>query len=314
MAAKILIISRNQEDVIFGQELGREVNQEVVITTAPNRVEQILVDEPQSVVLMEADDPRSFRDFAKSLAGRISRSRVFITTANPLNEYPGLFDVPVFGHHLRRRYAPPAAKILGRIMQSAVSPNSFGIEKYFTGEDLRRVQKIELDQSAKKTPAVEAIRSFLEKLGTTSRLAARIAQASDELLMNAIYDAPILKDGTRYRHGGSRQSSFEIDGKVVVSFGEGSSYGAISITDAFGSVDRENIMFCLKKDFRENDYVVRASTKGTGLGLRSIILSDLSVLLVTRPKMKTEAILLFPKVSTYKEIRSSFNFFGVIGL
>ena len=314
LPSKLLVISSNPKDHIFAQELGREIEREIQVTNSAASIEQTLIDEPQTIVLLEADDLAVFRQHAKMIYGRVSRSRVFIVTNNPLNEYPGLFEVQIFGHHLRRRFSPPAARVIGKIMLASVSPNPFGIERYFSPDDDVRVQKIDLNLSSKKTPAVEAVRNFLSKTGTADRLASKVAQAADELLMNAIYDAPVLKDGTHYRHGVSRQSSFDIDGGVTLSFAEAETYAAISVMDAFGSVDREKIMFCLKKDYREANYIVRPSAQGVGLGLSSIILSDLSIQIITRPKMKTEAVLFFPKVSKFKDIRTSFNFFGVIGL
>jgi hypothetical protein len=162
------------------------------------------------------------------------------------------------------------------------------------------------------------LRQKFKKLNSQSpleRMATKIAQAADELLLNAIFDAPVQKDGTRYRQIGSRDMDFVIDGGgITVSFAEGDHYAAISVTDNFGSLAKEEIMFALKKDFQDRAYVIRPGSGGAGLGLNSIVQSGLSVILLTRPQLRTEAVILFPKARTYKEFKSSFSFFGVIGV
>jgi hypothetical protein len=315
MAGKLLVISSRTEDVLFAEELSREIKHDRVVTSDIKAIEALLVDEPQSFVFCEADDPKQFAKIAKAIAGRIPRYRVFIVTDNPLNEYPDLFTHAVFGHHIVRRFNPPADQVIGQIMQATLAARTAGIEQFFPSRPAPKVQKIEITKSSQKTAAVKAVQNFLIKMGIIERMATKIAQASDELLLNAIFDAPVQKDGTRYRRNGSRDTDFVIDGGgITLSFAEGDHYAAISVTDNFGSLAKEEIMFALKKDFQDRAYIVRPGSGGGGLGLNSIVQSGLSVILLTRPQLRTEAIILFPKARTYKEFKSSFSFFGVIGV
>lgn len=315
MAGKLLVISNRPEDVLFAEELSREIKHDRVVTSDIKAIEALLVDEPQSIVFCEADDPKQFAKVAKAIYGRIPRYRVFIVTDKPLNEYPDLFTHAVFGHHMLRRFNSPADQVIGQIMLTTLATRTASIERFFPARPAPKVQKIELTKSSQKSAAVKAVQNFLIKMGIIERMATKIAQASDELLLNAIFDAPVQEDGTRYRRTGSRDIDFVIDGGgITLSFAEGDHYAAISVTDNFGSLAKEEIMFALKKDFQDRAYIVRPGSGGGGLGLNSIVQSGLSVILLTRPKLRTEAIIIFPKSKTYKDFKSSFSFFGVIGI
>jgi hypothetical protein len=314
MAGKLLVLSNRTEDVIFADELARELKRERITLTDGKAIESLLVDEPQSLVICEADDPKQFAKIAKAIYGRIPRYRVFIVTDKPLNDYPDLFTHAVFGHHVLRRFQSPADQVIGQIMQATLATRAT-IEQFFPSRPAPKVQRIELQRSSQKSAAVKAVQNFLIKMGIIERMATKIAQASDELLLNAIFDAPVQEDGTRYRRTGSRETDIPIDGGgITLSFAEGDHYAAISVTDNFGSLAKEEIMFALKRDFQERAYIVRPGSGGGGLGLNSIVQSGLSVILVTRPKLRTEAIIFFPKAKTYKDFKSSFSFFGVIGI
>ena len=233
-------------------------------------------------------------------------------TDKPLQNYPVLFENPVFAHHIVRRYGPTAAEVFARVLTAAITPKATGLERFFPNPSATFVQKIQLGMSTHKKPAVEAVRNFLIKLGTTERLATQIARACDELLMNAIFDAPVLKDGSRYRREGDRSKPFEIEGGVTLSFAEAKNYAAISISDNHGSLNREQIMFSLQKDYQQKAYPVRNAVASPALGIHSIVKSGLSLVFFARPKLNTEVILFFPKVSNYREFQKSFSFFGVI--
>jgi hypothetical protein len=315
MAGKLIVISSRAEDVLFAEELGREIKHERVVLSDVKAIEALLVEEPQSLVFCDAEDPKQFAKIAKAIYGRIPRYRVFIVTDKPLNDYPDLFTHAVFGHHMLRRYNSPADQVIGQIMQATLTTRTATIEKFFPLRPAPKVQRIELQRSSQKSAAVKAVQNFLIKMGVIERMSAKIAQAADELLLNAIFDAPVQEDGTRYRRTGSRDIDIPIDGGgITLSFAEGDHYAAVSVTDNFGSLAKEEIMFALKRDFQERAYIVRPGSGGGGLGLNSIVQSGLSVILLTRPKLRTEAIVFFPKAKTYKDFKSSFSFFGVIGI
>jgi hypothetical protein len=310
----LLLLSTRDDDYAFGRSLSKELDRELVLVATHVEAKKMFQEEPSSLILIDAEDAAQFEKLVKGLSHSIPRSRMAVITDKPLQNYPALFENPVFAHHVVRRYDDTAVQIFSRILAASSNLKSVGLERFFPNPSAVLVQKIQLGLSSHKKPAVEAVRNFLIKLGTAERLATQIARACDELLMNAIFDAPVLKDGTRYRRDHDRNKSFEIEGGVTLAFAEAKNYAAISISDNHGSLNREQIMFSLQKDYQQKAYPVRNTGASPALGIHSIVKSGLTLVFFARPKLNTEVILFFPKVSNYREFQKSFSFFGVIGI
>jgi len=310
----LLLVSTREDDFEFGNALCKELDRELLLVSTQAEAKKVFSEQPSSLILIDAEDPVQFEKLVKGISHTIPRSRMAAITDKPLQNYPALFENPVFAHHVVRRYSPAAAQVFSKVLTASITPKATGLERFFPNPSATLVQKIQLGLSTHKKPAVEAVRNFLIKMGTAERLATQIARACDELLMNAIFDAPVLKDGTRYRRDGDRSKAFEIEGGVTIAFAEAETYAAISISDNHGSLNREQIMFSLQKDYQQKAYPVRNSVASPALGVHSIVKSGLSLLFFARPKLNTEVILFFPKVSNYREFQKSFSFFGIIGI
>src|SRR5262249_23345514 len=129
-------------------------------------------------------------------------------------------------------------------------------------------QKIRLTRSTHKRAAIEAIQNHLQKQGVRGRLAALVAQATDELILNAIFDAPLDNHGSSLRHTLSRDSDFELAEReqVEIEVGSSGSYMGVSVTDQFGTLKRKTILNALN-----------TNSKTQGLGLYKTLNSGLSL-------------------------------------
>jgi hypothetical protein len=310
----LLLMSSRDDDYAFGRSVSKELERELVFVSTQAEAKKMFSEYPNSAILIDAEDGAQFESLAKGLSRSIPRSRMAVITDKPLQNYPALFENPIYGHHVVRRYNDTTSQLFSRILAASMTPKVTGLERLFPNPSAVLVQKIQLGLSSHKKPAVEAVRNFLIKLGTTERLATQIARACDELLMNAIFDAPVLKDGTRYRRDSDRTKPFEIEGGVTLAFAEAKDYAAISVSDNFGSLEREQILFSLQKDYQQKAYPVRNTGASPALGIHSIVKSGLTLVFFARPKLNTEVILFFPKVSNYREFQKSFSFFGIIGI
>ena len=150
----------------------------------------------------------------------------------------------------------------------------------------------------------------MSKLSINDRVAAKVAQATDELLMNAIFDAATDRDGKHTRHLLDRKARFDFAGREQVDLEAAScdEYLGICVTDYFGSLGIESVMMCLGQHYHDQDYKPRKTGPGAGLGIYGIIESGLSLVFVSEPLKRTDVLLFFPRADSFKEFKSGFRF------
>lgn len=312
MAASILAITDRGVDVQLAQHVAGQMKLRTSTLNRPAAIQEFLLEHPQTVAFWDTENYRESAAIAKVLYGRIPPHRLFAVTDGALNQYPHLFDFPIFGHHLQRRFMSPAPDLYTRLVVASLTPAPFGIGRYFPKGT--PTQKITLRRSSHKQAAVEALNNFLSKRGVASRLAQLAAQASDELVMNAIFDAPVDAEGYSFRKDIDRSSDFELKPEmgVDIEIACAEEYTGICVADTYGSFKRSLLLSLLRKDYQERAYIVKAEEKGAGLGVHGLIQAGLSILFVCKPGNRTEVTVFFPNSRNYKEFRSGPRFLSLM--
>lgn len=311
-SAHFLVVSERPEDQRFGEFLAFANDLPVHVIDTPDGLQKALKDHPRSVVLWDAENPEKAVPMASVLGQSNLPSRVIAVTDQPLNSYEHLSQAPVFAHHFFRRYDEPAPTLYPRLVAAVLASAPFGLQRYFP--EGATSNKIVITRSGQKRAAVEAIQNFFLKQSVNTRLASLVAQACDELLMNAIFDAPILPNGMPLRRGTSRDADFELIAQehVHLELASGDDYVGICVSDQFGSLKKSVLMGFLSKDYQGEDYVVRKGDPGAGLGLHGMVQTGLSMLFVSKPGVRTEVMVFFARNASYKNFRAGFRFFSVI--
>jgi hypothetical protein len=312
MPAQLLVISQREEDLRFGEFLAFANNMQIANAINPKQVKDAISANNQTVVFWGADDTEMASPIGEMLGPITSPSRVFAVTDGPLKEHPHLFKYPVFGHHFFRRFENPAPILFTKIVGAAIEAQPFNLMRYFPARTKGR--QIKVNRSGQKGSAIVAIAKHLEKLGVANRLSTLVSQASDELIMNAIFDAPTLPDGTLMRRGADRHADFELNDReqVQVDIAETEEYIGICIADKFGSLKKSLVLRFLGKDYQANEYVPRTDDPGAGLGILGIIQSGLSLLFVCKPGVRTEVMIFFPRSPNYKQFKMGFRFVSLL--
>ena len=280
-----------------------------------------LQDNPQSIVIWDVDHPGAldrehpFRiEAVRTILGRnISSDRVFAVGDQMPNTIPELFRSGGFSHYLLRRFDGPAIEIVSRLAMASISPYPFGLDLYLPKD--AAIQKIVLDDSAKRDPAAQAVSNVLMKKGVPRRIAARVANAIDEMVMNAIFDAPVDEVEVRYRKQQDRGARFRLleRERVEIHFGIASTYAAISVQDQFGSLKQDDVMRFLKRNYQTESYTAgQDDSAGAGLGIYGILEGGLSLLFLSQAKLCTEVTLFFPLLKSAKEFKEGFRFFSFV--
>jgi hypothetical protein len=115
---------------------------------------------------------------------------------------------------------------------------------------------------------VEAVAQFCSAVQTT-RQASNIAQLADEMIMNAMYDAPHDEDGRpRYAHRRKEPIHLAPHERPIFGYGSDGTRIVISVTDPFGRLTREAVFGGLHRALSTG----RMDTSGGGAGLGMMLI------------------------------------------
>ncbi len=279
--------------------------------TDPAKIRSHLVDHPQTLVLWNGEESELVRQTEETLIQFSTPNRVFVITDGAVSEYAHVVATRAFGHHLYRKYDRAAPMICSRLIDAALTPYPFGLPRFFPPNT--QVQKIVLKKSSQKAAAVGAVQNYLVKLDIHSRLASLAAQATDELIMNAVFDAAVF-NGHQTRRSMDRATDIELFDReeVSVEVATTEDYIGIAVADQYGSLKKEVVHHFIGIDYGSQSYVPTPGKEGSGLGLYGIIQAGLSMIFVAKPGMRTEVMVFFPRVSNYKQFRTGFRFLSIL--
>ncbi len=311
MAIPVLAISNRAEDIALGERLAKDNNLPFHSTLARDRMRSLLMDFPQSLILWDADhakaldetNPTSIKSINVILKELSKPQKIFAITDKPLNENKLLSEIGHFGHHVFRRFESPAPGILSRLLAASLIGYPFGIQRFVSEATKPRV--ITLKDSAQRPAVVQAVQNVFEKTGVPERLAAQIAQASDELLLNSIYSAPPERPLT------DTNLVFPADKPIELTIANDEEYSVLCVADSYGTLKKEVVLSFIRQNFKNTSFEVEGPRK-SGLGLNGVIQSGISLLFISRPKVRTEVFLFFPRVKNYKDFRKGFRFLSLL--
>ena len=197
-------------------------------------------------------------------------------------------------HLIADRHANEAELVATSV--KVLTRDLFGVEKYLAWG----AHVIERDVSGydQKREAVDQVGAFARAAGARRTLVTRIECAVDELLMNALYDAPALG-----RTGRPAQLRYGADGRVL----------AVSVEDVYGSLGRDDIVDHVTRARREKGRPRELSeAPGAGLGLYFIVAHANRIVANVQAGRRTEMICLFDLYASGREIQGarSLHFFA----
>lgn len=187
----------------------------------------------------------------------------------------------------------------------------FGLEKYLAwGVEIR---EIVLDDASERHTAVQALDRDVHTAGFGPRVAAQATLIADELLSNALYNAPVDEQGHRYRGEDVRHGARPLFGReqVRLRYACDARYFAIEVTDSFGSLDRKTILRCLAKAGGRAREKVSMETRGAGIGLATVYGTCNHLVFNLEPTVRTEVIALIDVRFRPAELTNAVCSFGV---
>lgn len=173
----------------------------------------------------------------------------------------------------------------------ALRGDVFGLQKYFPWGVT--TFSMVLESYEQKNKAIDILLRYAQLAGVRGPVRDRIQVVADELMMNALYHAPVDDEGKeRFRNKSLKElAQLEKVPAIQVRYGSTGRYFGISVRDGGGSLTRQKAL----------DYLMRARTgahietksTGAGLGLISVLRSCSKLVFNLDPGHSTEVIALF---------------------
>ena len=156
---------------------------------------------------------------------------------------------------------PVLAEELTITAEKLIRNDIFGAEKYLLWGTA--ITETIITRGSQRTELVHALSAEIKSRGQSARVASMAMLVADELISNAIHNAPCDAAGVFYRRDLARDQEIELDERHRVSYRWGcdARYLAVEVTDPFGSLDRETILAALAKSN------VRETGEGAGMGI-----------------------------------------------
>lgn len=190
-----------------------------------------------------------------------------------------MLEAPV--SHLVR---DPGDRDLGITSEKLVSGDLFGLEKYVAAGT--RIGERVVTNDLEKRTAMNEVTTWAEAIGARRPIVHRLANVVDELMMNALHDAP-------------RESRPVLDPsaepRAVLRWGSDDRILAVSVSDAYGSIRQRDVIDHVRRarDERGRPNPATLDEPGAGLGLYFVLANVASLIVNVNPGRKTEVVCLF---------------------
>jgi len=183
-------------------------------------------------------------------------------------------------------------RTLTTALNKVIFDNIWGLQKYLSWGT--KIYNTSIVESNKRAETIEIVLNKFRESRVRSAILNQIQLVLEELLMNAIYDAPTdIKGNPLYNHmARSNRVSLPENKEVMVYFGTDGITAGISVTDPFGSLTKETILSYLELGAKGVD-AYNSNKGGAGKGLYLIVSNAVQTIFNVEKGRKTEVICLF---------------------
>lgn len=184
-------------------------------------------------------------------------------------------------------------KLILATLAKVLNKDYYGIEKYLSwGVDVHT----EVIKSSHERNAINTMMTdYFKKVGVRKTILERAFIVAEEMMMNAVYDAPTDSSGRSLFNHLTRQNKIILDTHQysVLSCACDGDYLAVSVSDPFGSLRSKTIIQYLKSCYDGKAGSLNAAKGGAGRGLHMIVENSDFTIFNLRKGQRTEVISLF---------------------
>lgn len=280
-----------------------------VLASDAREAEVLMKERPFDVLVLEIRDKTEAFRFLDKARDLRPECRGVAVLAESLEEYfPELLGRDQPRHFLADNGAIDVED-LGVTVRKLSGGDIFGIEQY----GVTPAETLKLRSPAEKYPVIERVRDFYLTREVAPRIVRNVELILNELLMNAMFDAPVDANGAHPYNHRDRSDNFELGEaeRPTLVYGIGESHLALSVSDPFGTMSQEIFFACIHRCFTERS-VLEGAGKGAGMGLFLVFKSLDRMVINVAPRRRTEMIALIDHRASLGELkrrRHSFHYF-----
>jgi hypothetical protein len=318
LAKLLLLFSKLPEDRSFAAEVALTAGLSLKVVGSAAEAAAILdADEPVAT-FVDVSSRELYQEFEAAIqesiglfSEKINAGAIHFISSLSLDQVEFLVQSPLFGNYVLRNYhdMKVSGARYGRIIRAGLrSEKAFGLENFLA--EGTKIQTVKLVQASQKQGAVEAVRKFLGSANFPARATSVVANAVDEILMNAIFDAPVDHTGRQLHGSLARTTELKLEDKSSVEMQVGFDGHLVGITaiDHFGSLDKQRLLSHLAKIYSTEEYKVRTAVAGAGIGLASVFKSGGSFFFASESHLRTEVTVFFERTENFKDFKDQFRF------
>lgn len=250
------------------------------------------ISQPYDIVFLDA----SMLELAGQIVANHSSTKIVLMTSDSVPNYlPELMKLS-FMPNIVSRSDEDRTFTIKNILTTATklaSQDFFGLEKYLAwGVEVR---EHEVTHSRERAELIQKMDQYFESLGVRRSSRERTGVVVEELLMNAIYDAPVDEGGrSLYNH---LPRTVEVDLKPEhrgkFRYATDGMLTAVSVEDPFGALSGTTLLKYLKSCYGGEAGSMNTNKGGAGRGLHQIVENSDLVVFNLKPGNRTEVIALF---------------------
>lgn len=250
-------------------------------------------------------------DFLKWVADQNYKGHLVLLKSSELG-FESLLQYPYVQHVITRDLGDRAGTVKSILtaLSKILHNNYFGIEKYLAwGTEIR---SLTVKKSSERAEMKENLLSHFKSLGIRASILDRVQVAAEEMLMNAVYDAPVDAEGKSLYNHLPRTTEVHLhdNQQSQLRFGCDGNLLAVSVQDPFGSLPKEVIIKYLESCYQGRAGSLNADKGGAGRGLHQILESCDWTIFNVEPKHRTEVIGLFD-IDQKRDGPPQFNYFFI---
>ena len=178
--------------------------------------------------------------------------------------------------------------------QKLLTGDIFGIEKYLP--EGTQVQYARLRDFEGRGRAIDTVLAYAEEMKMRRQVRNAIGQVCEELLMNALYDAPVDADGKQVfaEIDPHDRTSMGSPRPVSIRYAATEDKFAVAVRDRFGRLAKNTILAYIEKCIHSPNQIDR-KTYGAGLGLYLVANAAASYIVNVAHGIATEVVCTFDR-------------------
>jgi hypothetical protein len=185
------------------------------------------------------------------------------------------------------------ARLLTYLAAKLLRGDIFGVAKVMPWGT--RIYTEMVNNHDERAQALAKVSAYIRSLGLRAKYREAVELVLDELLMNALYNAPVGADGKQLfmEVAPTDRGSLRLERPVVLQYACDGVRFAAGVRDGFGSLRRETVLSYLIRCASSPDDQIERKTSGAGLGLWLVANNATEVVVNLSPGSATEVVTVF---------------------